>query len=130
MFTYNKNLKRTNRLLGGRISGRSLLIETQTFNVRDSALVTVDYAGYPKTQGSGYGPTDFGAKASCGGSHAGYGSCPSPLSNGSPYNNMFQPSAPGSGGGGLSSVNGGGEGGGAIKIISVNLHIDGIVTAK
>ena len=116
--------------VGGKISGRSLDIETQTFSVRDSGTITVDYAGYSKTQGSGYGPTDTGAKASCGGSHAGYGSCPSSLSHGSPYGNMFQPGLSGSGGGGLSAVNGGGEGGGSIKIVSTNLQIDGVVSAK
>ena len=116
--------------LGGKISGRSLEIEAQAFTVKDSASVSVDHGGYPKTQGSGYGPTDMGAKASCGGSHAGYGSCPSSLSNGSPYGNMFQPSVSGSGGGGLSAVNGGGEGGGIVKITSVNLQIDGIISAR
>ena len=32
--------------LGGKISGPSLEIETQTFTVKDSASVSVDYGGY------------------------------------------------------------------------------------
>lgn len=115
---------------GGKISGRSLLIETQTCNIQDSAVITTDFGGHKKKDGTGYGPTDASAKASCGGSHAGYGSCPSSMSQGSPYGNMFQPSSAGSGGGGLSAVTSGSEGGGAIKISSVNLQINGTVTAK
>lgn len=115
---------------GGRISGRSLQIDTQTCNIRDSSVITVDFAGPPKTQGTGYGPTDTAAKSSCGASHAGYGSCPASLSPGSANGNMFQPSSTGSGGGGLSAVTGGSEGGGAVKITAVDLLVDGTITAK
>lgn len=115
---------------GGKISGRLLEIETTTCYIKDSAALTVDFGGFAKTLGRGSGPTDFRAKESCGGSHAGFGGKPSTVAYGTPYGNMFQPSLAGSGGGGLSAVSGGGEGGGSIKITAVSLTVDGDVTAR
>ena len=115
---------------GGTISGRSLDIEAQTMAIRDSAAISVDYGGFPKMRGEGAGPTDSRGKESCGGSHAGFGACPSSLSHAAPYGNMFQPGKAGSGGGGISAVTGGGEGGGIIRIFTVELSLDGTISAR
>ena len=115
---------------GGSIAGRSLYIETDVCVVQDSSTISVDSGGYTKSQGRGFGPTDLRAKESSGGSHAGYGGCPTSLARGLPYGNMFQPSLAGSGGGGLSAVTGGAEGGGSIKLLAKSLSIHGTISAK
>ncbi len=115
---------------GGSIEGRALYLETDTCLIQDSAKISVDFGGFKKTKGTGYGPTDLRAKESCGGSHAGFGGRPASLAHGTPYGNMFQPALAGSGGGGLSAVNGGAEGGGSVKITGVHVTINGNISAR
>ena len=114
----------------GKIKGRNLLFDTNTFILQDSSILDLDFGGFKKKTGPGYGHTDCNATRSSGGSHAGYGGRVNASQYGDPYDNLFQPAEAGSGGGGLSAVTDGAEGGGVTKIVAVTLTIDGSILAR
>ena len=102
---------------------------SQTFDIQDNAILTLDYN---KISGVGPGVNIPGNLGSSGGSYGGRAGAPSnaPLSTSQApaYGSAFVVSQPGSSGGGSPSI--GGKGGGFLKVYARKLILDGTVQAN
>lgn len=95
--------------------------------VESLGILNVDYQGHAQQSGSGAGGSS--GSNGYGAAHGGHGGAPEPEVGGTPYDSVYIPTHPGSGGG--NGDGNGGRGGGYLHwIIGETLWIDGEVTLE
>ena len=105
-------------------------LQLNELTVASGGTVTANGLGYAAGNGPGSpAPRPNGNVGAVGAAHGGYGGrSAGHNTNGTPYGNPYQPTAPGSGGGNGDGA--GGTGGGVFQITANTLTVDGLMTAN